>query len=133
MMSAIVAQPRDGFPRRALGALLAFVALNAFGGGLYGAAGAEGVSTEWLRGTPFRDYLIPSVLHFVAVGGSCLLAAMSVFGRRRWARPAAFAAGTILLVWMTAQLILIGYTSWLQPTFVAIALLILVLTIALPR
>ena len=73
MMSAVVAKPRDGFTRRALGALLAFVALNAF------------------------------------------------------------AAGTILLLWMTAQLTLIGYTSWLQPTFVAIALLILVLTIALPR
>jgi len=75
----------------------------------------------------------PSAVLFVGVGGSCLLAAMSVFRRRRWARPAAFAAGAILLVWMAAQLILIGYTSWLQPAFVAIALLILVLTTALPR
>ncbi|MGB3051776.1 MAG: hypothetical protein WBB42_12305 [Polyangiales bacterium] len=132
-MSAIIARSRDGFPRRALGALLTFVALNAFGGGLYGVLGAKDIPTEWLHGTPFRDYLVPSVVLFVAVGGSCLLSAVSVFRRRPSARPAAFAAGAILLGWMTVQLFLIGYASWLQPTFVAIALLVLLLAAAIPR
>ena len=43
MMSAIIAKSRDGFPRRALGAPVAFLALNAFGGGLYGVLGAVDV------------------------------------------------------------------------------------------
>ena len=132
-MSAIIAKSRDGFPRFALGALLAFVALNAFGGGVYGVLGAKDLPTEWLQGTPFRDYLIPSVALFVAVGGPCLFAAVSVFRRHSWARPAAFAAGTIVLVWMTVQLLLIGYVSWLQPTFVVIALLVLALAGLAPR
>jgi hypothetical protein len=103
-----MARVQDGLPRHALGVLLIFVALNAFGGGIYGAAGAEGVPTEWLKGTPFRDYFIPSVVLFVAVGGSSLVAGIAFFLRRRWARPAAFGAGAVLLVWMTVQLALIG-------------------------
>ncbi len=37
-------------PRRALGALLVFAAVNAFGGGYYGLSGAPGVPVEWLAG-----------------------------------------------------------------------------------
>lgn len=54
-MSAIIAKSHDGFPRFALGALLAFVAINAFGGGACGVLGAKGIPTEWLHGTPFRS------------------------------------------------------------------------------
>jgi hypothetical protein len=41
-----------------LGLLLGFGALNAFGGGYYGMAGAEGIPTAWLAGSPFHDYFI---------------------------------------------------------------------------
>jgi hypothetical protein len=45
--------------RVALGALLAFGALNAFGGSYYGLSGAAEVPREWLRGSPaFGAYLI---------------------------------------------------------------------------
>ncbi len=119
--------------RHTLVTLLALVAINALGGGVYGIAGAEDVSTEWLSGTPFRDYLVPSLILFVVVGGSSLVAAIAVFLRHRSARPAAFGAGTVLLVWMAVQLALIGYVSWLQPTFVAVAFLVLILAGLLPR
>lgn len=128
MLGDLMAGFRDGLPRHTLGALLAFVALNAFGGGIYGVSGAEGVSTEWLEGTPFRDYLVPSVILFVAVGGSSLLAAIALFRRHRWARPAAFLSGIVLLLWIGVQLALIGYQSWMQPTFALVGVVVLVLS-----
>ena len=65
--------------RYLLGGLLAFGAINAFGGGYYGLSGAEGVPTEWLEGSPFSDYFIPSLVLFTVVGGSFLFAAIAVF------------------------------------------------------
>lgn len=41
--------------RYPLGGLLAFGALNAFGGGYYGLAGAPGVPTEWLEGSAWMQ------------------------------------------------------------------------------
>ncbi|QFG53380.1 hypothetical protein [Chryseobacterium sp.] len=76
--------------RRPLGTLLLLVALNAFGGGWYGMAGADAVPISWLEGSPFRDYFIPSMILFVVVGGSALLSAISVFMRQRKARFLSF-------------------------------------------
>ena len=115
-----------------LGVLFGLVALNAFAGGYYGMMGAEGVPVEWLTGSPFSDYFVPSLVLFVVVGGSCLLAATAVLTRRRFARPAAFAAVAILFAWLAVQLAIIGYVSWMQPTTAAVGVLALMLTWALP-
>jgi len=101
--------------RPVLGGVLLIVALNAVGGGWYGLAGAKDVPREWLAGSPFRDYFVPSVILLAGVGGSCLAAAIGVFRRARWARPLAVAAGAILVAWIAAQVAIIGYVSWLQP------------------
>ena len=53
--------------RYALGALLSLGALNAFGGGAFGLSGARGIPTEWLEGSPFADYVVPSLILVVAV------------------------------------------------------------------
>ena len=58
------------------GTLLDFGALNAFGGGYYGLAGAQGIPREWLRGSPF------------------------FFARWRKDRQWAVAAGVIVLGWL---------------------------------
>src|SRR4051812_27480018 len=52
---------REG-SRWILGSLLLLVALNAFGGGYYGMAGAPNVPTEWLEGSPFTSYFLPSLI-----------------------------------------------------------------------
>jgi hypothetical protein len=101
--------------------------LNAFGGGAYGMAGAEGVPTEWLDGSPFSSYLVPSLILFVVVGGSFLLATVAVLARSRHARLAAAGAATVALLWIAIQVAIIGPVSWLQPATVIAALLVLVL------
>jgi len=47
-----------------LGVLLLFVAINAFGGGYYGMAGAKDVPTEWLKGSPFRNHKQKELLFY---------------------------------------------------------------------
>ena len=82
--------------RYTLGALLAFAALNAFGGGYYAISGAPGVPVEWLNGSPFRSYFIPGLILFFVVGGAFLVAAIAVFVRLRIERTATFIAVIIV-------------------------------------
>ena len=119
--------------RYGLGGLLAFGALNAFAGGYYGMAGAEGVPKEWLDGSPFDDYFIPSLVLFAVVGGSFLAAAIAVFAQLRMARAAAFAAGSIVLGWLAVETAIIGYVSWMQPATMIGGLLVLLLAWLLPK
>ena len=62
-------------------------ALNAFAGGYYGLSGADGVPREWLAGSPFSDYVVPSLVLFVVVGGALALAALMVFRGHPWHVP----------------------------------------------
>ena len=119
--------------RFALGGLLAFGALNAFGGGYFGLSGAKGVPTEWLAGSPFKSYFVPSLILFVVVGGSLLVALIAVLAGARNARNIAFVAGAIVLVWIAAQLSIIGYVSSIQALTAIGGLLILLLAWKLPR
>ena len=119
--------------RYSLGALLVFGAVNAFGGGYYGLSGAKGVPTEWLNGSPFPDYFVPSLILLVVVGGSFIVAAMAVLTGLRIARLAALAAGIVVLGWLAVQLAIIGYVSWMQPTTALAGVLVLVLGSRLPH
>ena len=125
-------QSRSSLTRYLLGGLLAFGALNAFGGGYYGFSGAEGVPVDLLEGSPFQSYFVPSLVLFVVVGGSLLFAAISVFADTRIARISALISGVIVLVWILVQVSIIGYVSWMQPTTAVGGLLILLLAWLLP-
>lgn len=126
-------QKHERIIRYTLGILLLFVAINAFAGGYYGMAGAENVPVAWLKGSPFHNYFIPGLFLFVCVGGSALFAAIVVFRQIRIARKAAFSCGIIILLWLTVQIAIIGYVSWMQPTTAAAAIIILFLTRKLPK
>jgi hypothetical protein len=118
--------------RNVLGVLLALGALNAFGGGYYGLSGAEGVPTEWLAGSPFVDYFVPSLILFVVVGGTLLAATIAVFAGWHGARLLALGAGTITVGWLAVQVAIIGYVSWMQPTTAIFAFIVLALAWLLP-
>lgn len=118
--------------RYTLGGLLAFMAVNAFGGGAYGLAGAKAVPLAWLAGTPFRDYFVPSLILFVIVGGAFLGAAIAVFAGSRPARLLALGAGVIALGWLCVQVAILGFVSWLQPATALAGALVLALAARLP-
>ena len=105
--------------RYGLGGLLAFGAINAVAGGYYGLSGAPGIPREWLAGSPFADYFIPSLILLVVVGGTLGFAAVAVVAGMRLGRLSALAAGGVLLTWIVVQVWIIGYVSWMQPaTFI---------------
>jgi hypothetical protein len=112
---------------RVLSVLQWLVALNAFGGGAFGLAGAPGLPREWLAGSGFSSYLIPSLVLIVAVGGLHALAAVHAWRGHPRAVLLGRVAALILVVWIVAQVAIIGYVSWLQPAMGATALLELAL------
>jgi hypothetical protein len=122
---------RGSTVRHALGGLLTFAAVNAFGGGYYALTGAEGVPREWLTGSPFRSYFVPGLVLFAGLGGTFLAAAIAVFARLRMARLAVYASAVITLIWLVVQVMVIGYVSWMQPLTAAIAIVILGLGLTL--
>jgi hypothetical protein len=123
----------DGWSRPVLlAALHAIVALNAVGGGLYGMAGAGGVPIGWLDGTPFTSYRVPSLI-LLGVGGLHGVASIAVWRGGPWARLLSLTAALVLLGWIIAQVVLIGYVSWLQPAVAGAAVINLRLAARLGR
>jgi hypothetical protein len=113
--------------RIALGALLAFGALNAFGGGVYGLAGARAIPREWLSGSGFSDYFVPGLILVVVVGGALAGAAVALFAGTPRAPLLAMAAGEVVLLWMAFQLSIIGFRSWMQALTIAVAVIAIAL------
>lgn len=98
------------------------VAVNAVGGAIWGLAGAEDVPREWLAGTPFDSYVVPSLILLVAIGGGMGAAALALLVDHRRAAELSAAAGLILIGWITVQVLVIvpnGGFSWLQPAMLA--------------
>jgi len=117
--------------RYLLSILFLFIALNAFGGGYYGMTGADGIPIEWLENSPFKNYFLPSFVLFTIVGGSSLFASISVFKKFNFEKFSVFSSVVIILVWITTQVLIIGYVSWMQPTITVLGLVILILSILL--
>lgn len=132
-METTLKQSTERLVRYTLGFLLFVLALNAFGGGYYGMAGAKDVPVEWLQGSPFKDYFIPGLFLFVVIGGTAFFAAVAVFMRRSGGVKMAVASGIITLLWIIVQVAIIGYVSWMQPATTAAALVILLLAWRLSR
>jgi hypothetical protein len=128
MDHAVTRDMRQRPKRFLLGSVLAFLALNAFGGGYYAMAGAEGVPVEWLAGSGFSTYFVPGLILFAVVGGSAALAAVAVFARHSSGPELARGAGWVLVAWLVVQVAIVGYVSWLQPVTALAAISILSLT-----
>ena len=110
-----------------LGLFLIFVAINAFAGGYYGLTGAKNIPTQWLTNSPFSNYIIPSLILMIIVGGTSLFAGIAVLKRFRSADIIALTAGAVLMVWLIVEVIIIGYVSWMQTATAIVGIFILIL------
>lgn len=115
--------------RSIIGVLLGIIALNAFGGGVYGMLGAEGIPVTWLEGSPFYSYFIPSLILFLVVGGLSLAAAVAVLSHSHHAHGLVTTAVAVIFIWLAVQISIIGYVSWMQPAVAITAFIILVLAL----
>ena len=110
-------RPTHRRTERTIAVLSALTAVNAVGGSIYGLRGAPQIPREWLEGSPFNDYKIPSVFLGIAVGGSSAMSAGTAWRGDDHAAFATVAAGGILTAWVAAQVATIGLRSFLQPLF----------------
>jgi hypothetical protein len=117
-----------------------FAAVSAIVGAVGLLAGFMDIPSSVLRTTPFADFAIPALLLGVVVGGSALVAAViavveplvrieplqiAQFESLGIGALASAVAGCIMVGWMTVELEMIGLGSWLQPTYLAVGLLMI--------
>jgi lipid-A-disaccharide synthase-like uncharacterized protein len=123
--------------RIAIGVPEAFIALSAIGGGIVLLAGTyqDGVlieaggrgqfPLEWLQNTPFSDYTIPALILAIGVGGSSLIAAVTVFTSREVGVLASVAAGLIMAGYIVVEVVMLKQgVSWIEGMYFGLGLLI---------
>jgi len=106
------------------GTLQGFVALNALACGLIMMIYPDGkplqMPPSMLNGSPFADFFWPGLILFSVIGiGHAAAAWMSIMRRPRFAL-AGMVMGLGLLIWIFAQVSMIGGGHWLQNLFFAI-------------
>ena len=105
--------------------LEAFVALTALIAGvalLIGAFSAQWLPVERLQSTHLSDYTIPMLLLTTVVGGSSLVAAVTVFTGREVSVLASLAAGAILIGGVFVELAMVDHMTFLQPFYFVLGL-----------
>ena len=137
MLSSSEATGRRTMTTRVLVVLLAIQGLSGLVGG-FGliadpSGGAVRLPAEWLRGSPFEDYLVPGLILFTALGVAPLVVARGVWRASPWSRVGALLVGLALLVWIGVQILVVGYRAEppLQAAYGLLGVLITVLA-ALP-
>jgi hypothetical protein len=112
---------------KSLGWLQIFIALGAIAGGvnfLLDTSGAGfGFTLDLLQGTPFKDYLLPGLYLLLINGLGTLLAAVLSFRRHPLAADVGIVLGLALMGWIAAQILWVGYLSWLQPFYFVLGVL----------
>ncbi|MCB0110978.1 MAG: hypothetical protein KDE53_33890 [Caldilineaceae bacterium] len=89
--------------------LTGFIALTAIGGGIALLVGLEDARfpLEWLRGTPFTDYTIPALLLAIVVGGSALVACVTIILGHGWGVLASIVAGVIMMGYIVVEYLIL--------------------------
>ena len=123
--------------RIAIGVPEAFNALSAIGGGralllgtyqdgvLIEAGGRGQFPLEWLHNTPFSDYTIPALILAIGVGGSSLLATVTVFTGRKIGVLASIVAGLIMAGYIVVEVVMLRQgISWIEGLYFGLGLAI---------
>jgi hypothetical protein len=89
--------------------LTGFIALTAIGGGSALLVGVEQqrFPLDWLRGTPFKDYTIPSILLAGVVGGSALLACITIAIGHALGPLIGIVAGCAMMGYISGEILLL--------------------------
>lgn len=101
-----------------------------------------GMNPHWLDGSPFRSYFIPGLYLFVVNGLFPLiifwglvtktrkrgLQFLNIYDNRHWAWTCSLYSGILLIGWINVQILFVPF-FYLQPVFLAVGLLIVILTL----
>lgn len=95
--------------RIVIGGITAFIALTAIGGGMALLSGLEGerFPLVWLEGTPFKNYTIPALLLTIVVGGSSLIACITIFKNLKTGIVFSLVAGMIMVGFIAVEVLIL--------------------------
>jgi hypothetical protein len=106
------------------------LALGALGGGIALMLGPRGeiipLPLSLLNGSVFASYFVPGLILFVVLGVGPLVVAYLAWSGHPLAPALTLAVGGALLVWLTVEIIIVGYsdTPPLQPIYIGLGVLI---------
>jgi hypothetical protein len=99
-------------------ALLVFLGIGALPSGFLMAGWPDGskfgITTTWLAGSPFSDYLIPGLILLLLFGVGSLVVAVLGARKAPIAPFLAFAIGVGMVIWVVVELAVIKQPSFLQ-------------------
>lgn len=111
--------------------LLLFNGIGAiYGGGnliLHPDGSSIDLSQEWLKHTPFSDYLIPGIVLFIANGLSSMFVLATLLLNHRNFHRLVLAQGVILVGWIVIQILLIQTIYFLHGILGAVGLALIIL------
>lgn len=117
-----------------LGILQFFIGLGAVAGGFLMIIKPDGsimdMPPDMLKGSPFRDFLVPGIILFSVNGLGNLFAGIMSFRRLPLAGFAGIFFGLGLMIWIFIQVTMIGGGHWLQYLYFFLGLIELLLGIA---
>ena len=70
--------------------------------------------TEWLSGSPFPDYRLPGLFLVFVIAPTNLVSATLQWRRSYYAPLVTTGTGTILVLWLSIQTLIIGLQHWSQ-------------------
>jgi hypothetical protein len=110
--------------------------VGALGGGIALMAGPHGeilpLPVSALAGSFFKDYFAPGAILFAILGVGPLGAAAGAWRRRPVAPFLAFAVGGALLIWLAAEIAIVGYSNHppLQALYMVLGVVMLLVAVA---
>lgn len=109
------------------GILQVFIGFGAVACGLllvvYPSGNKIGLPLELLSNSPFENYLIPGLLLFSVNGVGNVFSSILSFRKNKYSGYTGMLFGVALIVWIIVQIMLIGYTNWLQPFYLVLGIL----------
>ena len=119
------------------GILQIFIGIGAVGGGLVlildPSGQGMGFSVELLSKSPFTNYLIPGLFLFLINGIGNFFSGFLSIRKHLYAGYAGMLFGAIMMGWILVQVSILGWVSWLQPTYLFLGTLELVLGLLLHK
>lgn len=115
----------------ATGILLLIIAISAFVPSIMVFLDPSGsnldVSVHILNDSPFESFIIPGIFLFTINGLGSLVASILCFKRHFTAGRAVYVLGILMVIWIIAQVYWIGWLIWLQPLFLGIGIMEIIL------
>ena len=114
-----------------LGALQLFIGITAVLGGFGLVSDPSGVTAktplEWLKNSPFENYLVPGLILIIVIGGSHLFGGVFSFSSSSFSPIITATCGIVLVLFMSMEIWFIGLRNLMQPLYLVLGAILVFL------